>query len=107
MVTVTQMQLSVGFVMPDAAQLKSLRKIVAAACSWIGGIEEQSQAADIEFQNAIWAVGRFYRTELPDERRAFGSILDDANQMLIETRDLVKAVRENPKKYLSIKLHIF
>src|SRR3984885_11190630 len=35
------------------------------------------------------------------------SLFNNANQMLNETRDLVKAVRENPKKYLSIKLHIF
>jgi hypothetical protein len=83
MVTVTTMQPSVGFVMPDAAQLKSLRKIVAAACSWIGGISEQSAEADLEFRNAIWGVGRFWRTELPDERRSFGSLLDDANEMLI------------------------
>jgi hypothetical protein len=27
--------------------------------------------------------------------------------MLVETRDLLKAFRENPKKYLSIKMHIF
>jgi len=27
--------------------------------------------------------------------------------MLTQAGDLVKAVRENPKKYLSIKLHIF
>jgi len=35
------------------------------------------------------------------------SLYNNANQMLVETRGLVKAVRENPKKYLSIKLHIF
>jgi phospholipid/cholesterol/gamma-HCH transport system substrate-binding protein len=35
------------------------------------------------------------------------SLYNNANQMLTEARDLVKAVRENPKKYLSIKLHIF
>jgi phospholipid/cholesterol/gamma-HCH transport system substrate-binding protein len=35
------------------------------------------------------------------------SLYNNANQMLVETRDLVKAIRENPKKYLSIKLHIF
>jgi len=29
------------------------------------------------------------------------------NHMLEETQSLIKAVRENPKKYLSIKLHIF
>ena len=35
------------------------------------------------------------------------TLYNNANQMLVESRDLVKAVRENPKKYLSIKLHIF
>ncbi len=35
------------------------------------------------------------------------SLYNNANQTLVETRDLLKAFRENPKKYLSIKLHIF
>jgi phospholipid/cholesterol/gamma-HCH transport system substrate-binding protein len=35
------------------------------------------------------------------------TLYDNANQMLVETRELLKAVRQNPKKYLSIKLHIF
>jgi len=43
-------------------------------------------------------VGRLFKDE---------SLFNNANQMLTESRDLVKAIRENPKKYLSIKLHIF
>ena len=43
-------------------------------------------------------VGKLFKDE---------SLYNNANQMLGETRDLVKAIRENPKKYLSIKLHIF
>lgn len=35
------------------------------------------------------------------------SLYNNANQALIETRELVKGIRENPKKYLSIKMHIF
>jgi phospholipid/cholesterol/gamma-HCH transport system substrate-binding protein len=35
------------------------------------------------------------------------ALYNNANQMLIDSRDLLKAFRENPKKYLSIKLHIF
>ncbi len=35
------------------------------------------------------------------------SLYNNANQMLVESRDLVKAIRQDPKKYLSIKLHIF
>jgi phospholipid/cholesterol/gamma-HCH transport system substrate-binding protein len=44
------------------------------------------------------SVGRLFKDE---------SLYNNANQMLAESRDLVKAIRENPKKYLSIKLHIF
>lgn len=35
------------------------------------------------------------------------TLYNNANQMLVETRNLVTAVRKDPKKYLSIKLHIF
>ena len=35
------------------------------------------------------------------------SLYNNANQTLTEAGQLVKAIRENPKKYLSIKLHIF
>jgi phospholipid/cholesterol/gamma-HCH transport system substrate-binding protein len=35
------------------------------------------------------------------------SFYNNANQLLLSTQDLMKAFRENPKKYLSIKLHIF
>jgi len=35
------------------------------------------------------------------------TLYNNATQMLSESRELVKAIRENPKKYLSIKLHIF
>lgn len=35
------------------------------------------------------------------------SLYNNADQMLVETRELLKAIRQDPKKYLSIKLHIF
>jgi phospholipid/cholesterol/gamma-HCH transport system substrate-binding protein len=35
------------------------------------------------------------------------ALYNNANQMLEETRNLIKAIRQDPKKYLSIKLHIF
>jgi phospholipid/cholesterol/gamma-HCH transport system substrate-binding protein len=44
------------------------------------------------------AAGRFFKDE---------SLYNNTNEMLIESRNLVKAIRENPKKYLSIKLHVF
>lgn len=35
------------------------------------------------------------------------TLYNNLNQTLTQTQDLLKAFRENPKKYLSIKLHIF
>jgi phospholipid/cholesterol/gamma-HCH transport system substrate-binding protein len=35
------------------------------------------------------------------------ALYNNANQMLTETQNLIKAIRQDPKKYLSIKLHIF
>ena len=35
------------------------------------------------------------------------ALYDNTNQLLVETRDLIKAVRQNPKKYLTIYLKIF
>lgn len=52
-------------------------------------------------------------TALEDGKGTAGKLFKDdtlynnANQMLTETQSLIKGIRENPKKYLSIKLHIF
>ncbi|MFZ0806522.1 MAG: hypothetical protein WAN03_10085 [Candidatus Sulfotelmatobacter sp.] len=35
------------------------------------------------------------------------TLYNNANDTMIQARDFMKAFRENPKKYLSIKLHIF
>ncbi len=35
------------------------------------------------------------------------ALYNNADRMLVESRELVKAIRENPKKYLTIKLKIF
>jgi phospholipid/cholesterol/gamma-HCH transport system substrate-binding protein len=35
------------------------------------------------------------------------ALYNDVDHLMLESRDLVSAVRSNPKKYLSIKLHIF
>lgn len=43
-------------------------------------------------------AGKFFKDE---------TLYNNANEMLVETRELVKAIRQNPKKYLSIKLHVF
>ncbi len=52
-------------------------------------------------------------TELEAGKGTAGKLIKDetlynnANEMLVETRNLLKSIRENPKKYLSIKLHVF
>lgn len=35
------------------------------------------------------------------------SLYNNTDQMVVETRNLIKAIRENPKKYLTIRFHIF
>lgn len=35
------------------------------------------------------------------------SLYNNADQMLLESRTLIKSIRENPKKYLTIKLRVF
>jgi phospholipid/cholesterol/gamma-HCH transport system substrate-binding protein len=35
------------------------------------------------------------------------SLYQNTDQMLIETRQLVKAIRENPKRYLTIRMRVF
>jgi phospholipid/cholesterol/gamma-HCH transport system substrate-binding protein len=35
------------------------------------------------------------------------SLYNNADQMLVESRNLVKALRENPKKYLTIHFKVF
>jgi phospholipid/cholesterol/gamma-HCH transport system substrate-binding protein len=35
------------------------------------------------------------------------ALYNNANQMLMETRELVKSIRENPKKYLTIRFKVF
>jgi phospholipid/cholesterol/gamma-HCH transport system substrate-binding protein len=52
-------------------------------------------------------------TRLANGEGSAGKLLDDpslytnADQMLVETRKLVQAVRENPKRYLTIHFKIF
>jgi phospholipid/cholesterol/gamma-HCH transport system substrate-binding protein len=35
------------------------------------------------------------------------ALYNNSNLMLVETRELVKSIRENPKKYLTFKVKIF
>ena len=35
------------------------------------------------------------------------SLFNNADQMLVESRELIKSIRENPKKYLTIRMRVF
>jgi phospholipid/cholesterol/gamma-HCH transport system substrate-binding protein len=43
-------------------------------------------------------AGKFFKDE---------ALYNNATQLLSESRDLIKAIRQDPKKYLTIKLHVF
>jgi phospholipid/cholesterol/gamma-HCH transport system substrate-binding protein len=51
-----------------------------------------------ELEAGQGSAGKFFKDE---------ALYNNANQTLVETQSFLKAFRENPKKYLSIKLHIF
>ena len=51
-----------------------------------------------ELEAGQGTVGKLFKDE---------TLYNNANQMLVQTQELLKAFKENPKKYLSIKLHIF
>ena len=44
------------------------------------------------------SAGKFFKDD---------AFYNNANDLMVESRALIKGIRENPKKYLSIKLHIF
>lgn len=55
-------------------------------------------AITTELQTGQGSAGKFLKDP---------SLYNHTDEMLVESRGLVKAIRQDPKKYLSIKLHIF
>ena len=51
-----------------------------------------------ELEAGQGTAGRFFKDD---------TLYNNANQVLVETRDLLNNFRQNPKKYLTIKMHIF
>lgn len=51
-----------------------------------------------ELEAGQGTVGKLFKDE---------SLYNNANDTMVQARDFMKAFRENPKKYLTIKLHIF
>jgi phospholipid/cholesterol/gamma-HCH transport system substrate-binding protein len=93
------------------ANVKKLTEDINAGKGAIGKLTKDEELAK-KLDTTITKLSQL-TTELEAGQGTAGKLFKDeslynnANQMLVETRDLLKAVRENPKKYLSIKLHIF
>jgi phospholipid/cholesterol/gamma-HCH transport system substrate-binding protein len=93
------------------ANLKKLTDDINAGKGTIGKLSKDEELAK-KLDTTISKLSQL-TTELEAGQGTAGRLIKDeslynnADQMLAETRDLVKAIRENPKKYLSIKLHIF
>jgi len=93
------------------ANIKKLTEDINAGKGTLGKLTKDEELAK-KLDTTITKLSQL-TTELEAGQGTAGKLFKDeslynnANQMLTETRDLVKAIRENPKKYLSIKLHIF
>jgi phospholipid/cholesterol/gamma-HCH transport system substrate-binding protein len=93
------------------ANVKSLTDDINAGKGAIGKLAKDQEFA-AKLQNTMNKL-----SSLTDRMEAgegsVGKLLKDpglynnADQMLIESRELIKAIRENPKKYLTIKLRVF
>ena len=93
------------------ANLKKVTEDINAGKGTLGKLSKDEELAK-KLDTTITKLSEL-TTELEAGQGTAGKIFKDetlynnANQMLVEARDLVKAVRENPKKYLTIKMHIF
>jgi phospholipid/cholesterol/gamma-HCH transport system substrate-binding protein len=93
------------------ANMKKITDDINAGKGTIGRLAKNEELAQ-KLDNTISKLSQL-TTELEAGQGTAGKLFKDeslynnANQTLTEAGDLVKAVRENPKKYLSIKLHIF
>jgi len=93
------------------ANLKKVTDDINAGKGTLGKLTKDEELAK-KLDTTITKLSQL-TTELEAGQGTAGKLFKDealyknANDMLTETRDLLKAIRENPKKYLSIKLHVF
>ncbi len=93
------------------ANVKKLTEDINAGKGSLGKLTKDEELAK-KLDNTITKLSEL-TTELEAGRGTAGKLFKDetlynnSNEMLVETRELLKSIRTNPKKYLSIKLHIF
>jgi phospholipid/cholesterol/gamma-HCH transport system substrate-binding protein len=93
------------------ANVKQLTDDINAGKGTLGKLARDQEFAD-KLQNTVnklsaiterldageGSAGKFLRDS---------TLYNNSNQLLVETQDLIKAVRANPKKYLTIRLKVF
>ena len=93
------------------ANVKKLTEEINAGKGTLGKLTKDEDLAK-KLDNTITKLSEL-TTQLEAGQGTAGNLFKDealynnANQMLLETQGLITAIRENPKKYLSIKLHVF
>ena len=93
------------------ANLKQVTEGINAGKGTLGRLTKDEELAD-KINTTVMKLAAL-TSDLEAGRGTAGKLFKDdtlynnANQMLVESQRLIKAIRENPKKYLSIKLHVF
>jgi phospholipid/cholesterol/gamma-HCH transport system substrate-binding protein len=93
------------------ANVKKITEDINAGKGTLGKLSQDQELAR-KLDNTISKLSDL-TTQLEAGQGTAGKLFKDdtlynnANQMLVESQNLVKAIRQDPKKYLSIKLHIF
>ncbi len=93
------------------ANLKKVSEDINAGKGTLGRLTKDEELAN-KLDTTITKLAAL-TTALEEGKGTAGKLFKDdtlynnANQMLTETQSLIKGIRENPKKYLSIKLHVF
>ncbi len=112
---------TVGKFLKDPALYDNANKMVSSANQLVADINAgkgtlgkltKDEAMAKKIDNTVSHLDNIV-TELDAGKGTGGKLLKDpalynnTNDLLVETRDLIKAVRQNPKKYLTIYLKIF
>ncbi len=93
------------------ANVKKLTDDINAGKGTIGRLSKDEELAN-KLDTTITKLSQI-TTELQAGQGTIGKLFKDetlynnANDLVVESRDLIKAFRQNPKKYLTIKMHIF
>jgi len=93
------------------ANVKKLTEDINAGKGTIGKLSKDEELAK-KLDTTLTKLSQL-TTELEAGQGTFGKLFKDetlynnSNQTLTELQSLLKAFRENPKKYLTIKMHIF